>query len=159
LDTSGVALKASLGHHLDLLKTSLTEFESILGREVREPADQEKQAIDLVRSGIAGMIALSLGRDGAILATAQGAVRLPAAATAERTGVGAGDSFLGGLILALARGQGHKEALQLGIAAGSSAVAGYGTARVRRSDVESICRLMTGTTGGASLTEGSSSAP
>ena len=88
------------------------------------------------------MIALTLGGDGAILATAEGAVRLPAMAAKERTGVGAGDSFLAGLVLGLARGRRlDDEALRLAIAAGAVAVAGSGgTARVRRAAVEALDR-------------------
>ena len=86
------------------------------------------------------MIALTLGGDGAILATAEGAVQLPAVAVKERTGVGAGDSFLAGLVLGLARGQPDDEALRLAIAAGAVAVAGSGTARVQRAEVEALYR-------------------
>ena len=86
------------------------------------------------------MIALTLGGDGAILATADGALQLPAVAVKERTGVGAGDSFLAGLVLGLARGQPHDEALRLALAAGAVAVAGSGTARVQRAAVEALYR-------------------
>lgn len=140
LDTSGAALKAPLGHGVDLLKPSLGEFESIVGRGSSEPSSRARQAVDLVRSGAARMIALTLGGDGAILATADGALQLPAMAVKERTGVGAGDSFLAGLVLGLARGQPADEALQLAIAAGAAAVAGSGTARVQRAEVEALYR-------------------
>ena len=113
LDTSGPALKAALGHGIDVLKPSLGEFESIVGREVRDPQSQAREAQDLVRSGAARMIALTLGRDGALLATHDEVVRLPAIAVAEKSAVGAGDSFLAGLVLALARGQSRLDALQL----------------------------------------------
>ena len=86
------------------------------------------------------MIALTLGGDGAILATADGALQLPAVAVKERTGVGAGDSFLAGLVLSLARGQPDDEALRLALAAGAVAVAGSGTARVQRAAVEALYR-------------------
>jgi len=140
LDTSGSALKASLGHGIDVLKPSLSEFETIVGRESSEPSSRAMQAVDLVRSGIARMIALTLGSDGVILATADGALQLPAMPVKERTGVGAGDSFLAGLVLGLARGQPRDQALRLAIAAGAAAVAGSGTARVQRADVEALYR-------------------
>jgi 6-phosphofructokinase 2 len=140
LDTSGSALKASLGHGIDLLKPSLGEFESIVGHKPSNPASRARQAVDLVRSGCARMIALTLAGDGAILANADGAVQLPAIAVTERTVVGAGDSFLAGLVLGLGRSQSREEALRLAIAAGAVAVAGTGTAHVQRAEVEALCR-------------------
>jgi 6-phosphofructokinase 2 len=141
LDTSGAALKASLGHGIELLKPSLSEFESIVGQSC-EPSSLESRAVEMVRSGTAHMIALTLGRDGAILATANGARRLPALPVKERTGVGAGDSFLAGLVLGLARQQTPGEALGLALAAGAAAAASRGTARVVRGDVEALYRSL-----------------
>ena len=88
------------------------------------------------------MIAVSLGRDGAILGTSEGVSRLPAVKVGECSAVGAGDSFLAGLVLGLARGVSDREALALGIAAGAASVATYGTAQVRRADVETLCRKL-----------------
>jgi 6-phosphofructokinase 2 len=140
LDTSGPALRASLGRGVDLLKPSLGEFESIVGREYSKPSSRATRAVELVRSGAARIIALTLGDDGAILATADGALQLPAMPVKARTGVGAGDSFLAGLVLGLARGQPQDEALRLAIAAGAVAVAGIGTAQVQRAEVETLYR-------------------
>lgn len=138
LDTSGPALKAALGHGNDLLKPSLGEFESIVGREVRDPQSQAREARDLIRSGAARMIALTLGRDGAMLVTSDDVVHLPAIEVVEKSAVGAGDSFLAGLVLGLARGQSHKTALQLALATAAAAVASPGTAHVRRTFVEAL---------------------
>ena len=65
---------------------------------------------------------MSLGRDGAILGTADGVSRLPAMKVAERGAVGAGDSFLAGLVLGLVRGLSDLQALAFGTAAGAAAV-------------------------------------
>ncbi len=138
LDTSGPALKAALRHGVDLLKPSLGEFESIVGREVRDPQSQAREARELIRSGAARMIALTLGRDGAMLVTSDDVVRLPAIEVVEKSAVGAGDSFLAGLVLGLARGQSHKSALQLAIATAAAAVSSPGTAHVRRPFVETL---------------------
>ena len=138
LDTSGPALKASLQSGIDLLKPSLSEFETIVGTRVADLPSQKELAKRLANSGAAQMIALTLGERGAVLATADHALHLPAIAVSERTGVGAGDSFLAGLIFGLAEGQPHGKALRLALACGASAVHGTGTAQVRRPEVETF---------------------
>jgi 6-phosphofructokinase 2 len=136
LDTSGPALAAALGSGIDLLKPSLGELEALLGRPVPDAAAQAAEASALVRSGAARMVALTLGRDGAVLATPAGVLRLRPEATVVQSAVGAGDSFLAAMTLALARGESAARALAWGIAAGSAALGGIGTARLTRADVE-----------------------
>jgi 6-phosphofructokinase 2 len=136
LDTSGPALRAALGAGIDLLKPSLHELETLIGRKLPDPAAQEAEAMDLVRSGAARMVAVSLGAEGAFLATEAGVLRRPALAGPVHSAVGAGDAFLAGMVLAWARGAAPEAALDWGIAAGAAAVAGVGTARLRRADVE-----------------------
>lgn len=138
LDTSGSALHEAVGHGLELLKLSLGELEFLLGREVRDPTKQDAEATGLVRAGAARMIAVSLGREGAILASAEGVERMTSPPVQECSAVGAGDSFLAGLVLGLARRLSHRQALALGIAAGTAAVATYGTAQVDRAAVEEL---------------------
>jgi 6-phosphofructokinase 2 len=138
LDTSGSALTASLGQGIFLLKPSLSEFEAIVGQEVRELPSQMTQAKRLVQSGAAQMVALTLGADGAILATADRVAHLPAIAVSEKTGVGAGDSFLAGLVFGLAGQQTLENALRLALACGAAAVQSVGTAAVRRADVDAL---------------------
>lgn len=138
LDTSGPALKAALGQGLTLVKPSLGEFEELLGRPVRDPQDQAAQALALVRAGAAQMVAVSLGAEGALLATPQGVLRLGAPAVAMRSAVGAGDGFVAGMTFGLARQLEPEEAFAWGIATGSAAVMSYGTAHLRRADVQAL---------------------
>jgi 6-phosphofructokinase 2 len=138
LDTSGAALKASLGHGISLLKPSLSELEVIVGQKVCDLSCQMDQAKRLVQSGAAEMVALTLGAGGAIVATADQVLHSPALPVSERTGVGAGDSFLAGLVFGLAGGRRLDSALKLAIACGAVAVQGSGTAQVRRAAVEAL---------------------
>jgi 6-phosphofructokinase 2 len=144
LDTSGPALRASLGAGIDLLKPSLGELESLVGRPLADPAAQAAEARALVKGGAARMVAVSLGADGALLATADGVVRRPALAGPVRSAVGAGDAFLAAMVLALARGATPAEALDWGLAAGAAAVSGVGTARLTRADVAARYQALTG---------------
>jgi 6-phosphofructokinase 2 len=84
------------------------------------------------------MVALTLGDRGAILATSERRIVQPALPVTVRSSVGAGDSFLAGLVLGLARGQPAEEALRLASATSAAAVTGRGTARVTRQQVETF---------------------
>jgi 6-phosphofructokinase 2 len=142
--STGAALKGAIGHGLALLKLSLGELEYLVGRAVGPTTACEREATALIRSGAASMIAVSLGRRGAILATGEGVIRLAALPVEERSAVGAGDSFLAGLVLGLARGVTPRDALTMGIVAGAATVASYGTAHVERASFEALYRLARG---------------
>jgi 6-phosphofructokinase 2 len=137
LDTSGQALKLTLDHGgLTLVKPSLNELEHLVGRDLQDPAAQDAEAMALVRSGATEMVATTLGHEGALLATRDGVLRMPAMDVPMHSSVGAGDAFLAATTLALARGSSPIDALAWGTAAGATVIACAGTARMRRSDVE-----------------------
>lgn len=138
LDCSGPALQAALGQGITLLKQSLNEMERLVGCELADPRAQEEAALALVRHGDAAMVTVTLGPDGALVANASGACRMPALPTVVRSAVGAGDAFLAAMVLALSRGKTPEQALAWGSAAGSVAVAGVGTARVERAAFEAL---------------------
>lgn len=140
VDTSGEALRQALGHGVFMIKPSLGEFESIIGRPLPDPGDQREAALGLVRSGAAEIVALTLGHDGALLATRDGTLRLAAPPVTAKSAVGAGDSFVGAMTLALAQGSPVEEAFARGLSAGSAAVLSAGTELCRRETVEQLYR-------------------
>ena len=148
VDTSGIALTAALEQGgCELIKPSLGELEHLVGHELKDPAEQEQQAMALVRSGAARMVALTLGAEGALLATEDGVIRMPAMDEPMHSSVGAGDAFLAATTLALACGSTPADALAWGTAAGAAAIACAGTARLRRADVEARYRMLCGAGG------------
>lgn len=140
IDTSGPALHAAIGPDVALLKLSHGELESLVGHPVRDANGMAMEIAELMRRGAARMVAVSLGQDGAILGHADGIVRLPAPPVETCGTVGAGDSFMAGLLVGLTRGMPACDALALAIAAGSASVEIYGTARARRDKVEALFR-------------------
>ncbi|WP_299820967.1 1-phosphofructokinase family hexose kinase [uncultured Jannaschia sp.] len=138
LDTSGAALRAGIGDGVYLIKPSLGEFETLVGRRLPAPAEQEAAAHELIASGATQIVALTLGRDGALLVTANGALRLAPPAVPVRSAVGAGDSFLAAMTLAVAWGRSVEDAFAYGMAAGAAAVLSPGTELCRREDVERL---------------------
>ena len=138
LDTSGAPLRAALGQGLALIKPSLGEFEALVGRKLEGTEELEQAAVAMVRAGAALRIAVTRGHLGAMLATAVGALHLPAIEVAARSAVGAGDSFTGAMVLALARGASDADAFAWGMAGGAAAVMHTGTAHPARADVERL---------------------
>ena len=143
LDTSGPALRAGLADGgVELVKSSLTELESVVGRRLPDPAAQEAAAMEIVRSGRARLVALTLGEKGAVLASETGTLRLPALDVVVNGTVGAGDSFLAGMVMALADGRTPEDAFAWGVAAGAAAVTVPGTANPERVTVERLRGLV-----------------
>jgi 6-phosphofructokinase 2 len=138
LDTSGEALREAARQGVYLIKPSLGELEALVGRALPEPADQDAAAQGLIAAGAAEIVALTLGRDGALLATGDKCIRIPGVPVRPKSAVGAGDSFVAAMTLGLARGWRTEEAFALGMAAGTATVLTAGTELCRREDVERL---------------------
>jgi 6-phosphofructokinase 2 len=135
LDTSGPALAAAVAAGgIHLLKPSVGELATLLDRPLDTAAAQEAAAVELVARGV-GIVALTMGHHGALLAHA-GGVRLVRPPHVEaRSTTGAGDSFLAAMVLALAEGEPLDDAFRRGVAAGAAAVLTPGTELCDATDV------------------------
>lgn len=143
VDTSGEALQQALQEGVFLVKPNIRELGELMGRE---PADEKSQleiAMELVRTGKAAVVALSLGAAGVLLASADGYERLRTPVVPIRSKVGAGDSMVAGIVLSLAKGNPLREAIRYGLAAGAAAVMTPGSELCRREDVERLYGEMT----------------
>lgn len=138
LDTSGPALEAALGEGVHLVKPSLRELAEWLKRPLDTDEAQLTACRELIASGRAEQVALSLGARGALLVTRQGAWRAPALRVTVESTIGAGDSFLAGLLWSLARGDAPREALPWAMAAAAAALLSAGTALSRAEDVRRL---------------------
>ncbi|MEX3007237.1 1-phosphofructokinase family hexose kinase [Hoeflea sp. TYP-13] len=138
LDSSGRALEEALStKSVFLVKPSIGELQSLVGEKLDE-AGAQNAALDIVKTGRARYVAVSMGMEGAFLASEKGILRLPAKHVRIRSAVGAGDSFVGGMVFSLARGNEVEHAFRLGMAAGTAAVMTSGTQLCRRKDVEAL---------------------
>ncbi len=138
LDTSGAALHWALKEGAWLIKPSRRELEHLLGRKARGPGAEEDLAREVVASGRVEIVALTLGAEGAVLATRERVVRLASPKVETRSAVGAGDSFVGAMVWALASGRPLEEAFAYGVAAGAATATTTGTELCRRADVERL---------------------
>jgi 6-phosphofructokinase 2 len=110
----------------------------LTGREIRDERDEELAAREIIKQGRCEILVLSLGAQGALLATAAGCEHFAAIPVEARSTVGAGDSMLAGIVLGLSRGLPLRDAVRFGMAAGAAALLGSGTQLCRRSDVERL---------------------
>lgn len=138
LDTTGSALKAALTEGVNLIKPNEVELSNFIGHPLNNDTARILAARQLIAEKRTQAVALTLGEDGALLVTADGAWRAAPMPIEVVSTVGAGDSFLGGMVAALAAGQRLDEAFRMGMAAGLAAVMNPGTELSRGEDVKRL---------------------
>ncbi|MFN3350494.1 1-phosphofructokinase family hexose kinase [Pseudorhodoplanes sp.] len=136
IDSAGAALAAALDRGgVFLIKPNLRELRELTGHALQDEASFVAVCSNLVSSGKIEAIALTLGDRGALLVSRDTVLRAPALSIQPASAVGAGDSFLGGMVFALASGHDLETAFRYGVAAGSAALLTKGTQLCRREDV------------------------
>jgi len=138
LDTSGQALRAALDRGVYLIKPNLREMCELTGSSHYEQPAMIAACRTLIDRGAAEIIALTLGAEGALLVSRDRAWRAAPMAVKAVSTVGAGDSFLGAMVWALATGKPLDEAFRYGMAGGSAALLAPGTALCRAEDVRRL---------------------
>lgn len=135
VDSSGPALTAALREGVWLFKPSLRELSELTGKRLDTRDAQRHAAQALIAQGQTRMVALSLGAQGAMLVTADQCLQADALQVPVAGSVGAGDSFLAGLVWALEREDELPQALATAVAAGAAAVMVPGTALCQSQDI------------------------
>jgi len=119
VDTQGTLLRATLSTRPTLIKPNMEELSELVGKHLDSPEDATEAAAGLL--GRCEQVLLSLGRDGAILLTADGIWHAWEARPARPVStVGCGDALLAGYLHADASGAKPSNALQFAVACGSA---------------------------------------
>jgi ribokinase len=129
-------LVAAVGEHLDWLVVNESEAAAVLGRPVRGLASARKAATELTAQGPRHAV-VTAGAHGAALTGPDGAHTIEGFKVNAVDTVGAGDTFVGALAVALAAGVPPLEATRAAAAAGATAVTRHGaqTAMPRPADI------------------------
>lgn len=138
LDTSGRPLVEALKEGVYIVKPNLRELEHLVGRKAPTPELQEQIARQIVEEGRAEVVALTLGQKGALLVWKDGMKRVPSPDVDKKSAVGAGSSFVAGLVLSLSDGRSLEDALLMAVACGAAALITPGTEMVRRADADRL---------------------
>lgn len=142
VDTSGAALArlvaGGAGPAPWCLRMDQAEAEEAAGRPLPDPADSLNFAEELVARGVAQVVVLARGADGSVMAGAGARLHCRPPEVPVNSKTGAGDSFTGALVLALAQGADLADALRRATAAAAAAVMTGASELCRRADAERL---------------------
>jgi ribokinase len=114
-------LPESVFRLVDVLTPNQTEAKVLAGRNPEQDIAPEEIARDLMRAGVKNVV-MTLGDNGALIATARSTKRVPAISVSAVDTTGAGDAFNAGLATALAAGESLQSAVEFAVIAGGLAV-------------------------------------
>lgn len=138
LDTSGPALVEAVANPipgLAILRIDGDEAGLIAGTQLATRSASADFAASLLERGVARCVIVARGAEGSVLVDKDRRIFAKSARVKVKSTVGAGDSFVAGLVLSLARGETPEAALAMATAAGSSAVMTDATQLCHREDV------------------------
>jgi 6-phosphofructokinase 2 len=139
VDTSGPALGEAAQDGVFLLKPSVNELRGHAGHDLTTEVEIADAAQQLLQLGPTDAVLVSLAAHGALLVrTGMPPARICAPAVRAVSAIGAGDSLVGGLVLALERGNDLLEAARHGVAAGTATAISSGHALCRQADVDRL---------------------
>ncbi|EOY5458222.1 6-phosphofructokinase II [Cronobacter turicensis] len=128
VDSSGDALAAALEiGDIELVKPNQKELAALVKRDLTAPDDVRQAAQELVQSGKARRVVVSLGPQGALGVDGQDCVQVVPPPMKSQSTVGAGDSMVGAMTLRLAQDAPLLDMVRYGVAAGSAATINQGT--------------------------------
>jgi fructose-1-phosphate kinase PfkB-like protein len=137
LDSSGESLRLGCAASPHLAKPNAAEAEEVTGQAIRSDADALRAAKFFLGQGLA-WVALSLGADGLLLASARRAVRARPPHVQASHSTGAGDALLAGIAMAMERELPAEEMARWGVAAGAAAAAHEGVSVGTRAEVRRL---------------------
>lgn len=137
LDVAGELFKNSIEAKPAIIKPNLYELGLYAGRKIENKEEALEVCVELLEKGIQ-KIFLSLGKDGAMYVTKDQVLVAKVPKLEAKSTVGAGDSFLAGMVKALNSNQSPEDTLRYACAVGSASVLSEGTASIKINDVEEL---------------------
>ena len=134
LDADGERLRSGLAAKPFLIKPNRYELELLTGKTLDSIDKLMSVAQEIIDGGV-GVVAVSMGGEGALIMNGEEAWRTPGLKVDVKSTVAAGDSMIAGLAAGFSRGCELKEAFRLGVAAATARCA---TAPERIIDLETV---------------------
>lgn len=139
LDTSGGGLQ-HITSGVFVLKPSVRELRECVAQPLVTGAEQTRAARELIDRGVAEIIVVSLGADGALLVTKERSSHFASVSVPAVSGVGTGDAMVAGMVVGLSRGWDMDAVVRYGIAAATAKLQTPGTSAFEEDDVDRYVR-------------------
>ncbi len=137
LDTDGKSLSESIEYRPTCIKPNTYELSRLAGRELQTESEIIGFCEKLHQKGIPYII-VSRGKEGLLLSSVKQTIKAIAPPVKVDSTVGAGDSVVGGFVMAHSQGKDLEDCVRLSCAAGTATAQTPGTELCHRSDVEAI---------------------
>lgn len=138
VDTSGEALQHAVKEGVFLIKPNLGELSNLYGKEKLVNEEIVIAARSIIAAGGCEVIVVSMGAEGAMLITINKQFLVKPPNVTVHSTVGAGDSMVGAMVLALSQNRGLHDVLRYGVAAGTAATMNSGTELCKKEDTERL---------------------
>ena len=142
VDTSREPLKQAANEGVFMIKPNLGELSNLLGVEELHEEDALNAAKEIINEGGSEVVVISMGASGAMLVTKDAHFRSSSPAVKRRSTVGAGDSMVAGMVMAMSSGYNWMEVLQFGVATGTATTMNPGTELCKKEDVMRLYELI-----------------
>ena len=137
IDTDGKSLRESIEYQPTCIKPNTYELSRLAEKELQTESEIIGFCEKIHLKGIP-YILVSMGRKGLLLSSAEQKIKAVAPPVDVDSTVGAGDSVVGGFVLAHSQGKGLADCVRFACAAGTATAQTPGTELCHRKDVEEI---------------------
>lgn len=142
VDTSGEPLRQAINEGVYMIKPNLGELSFLHGADELNDGDIITAAKTIIEKGGAEVIVVSLGAAGAMLITKDEVHSSSSPTVKKKSTVGAGDSMVAGMVLAMSNKWNWSDVLRYGIATGTATTMNAGTELCKKTDVERLFEFL-----------------
>ncbi|HOC68999.1 MAG: Tagatose-6-phosphate kinase [Candidatus Hydrogenedentes bacterium ADurb.Bin101] len=137
LDAYGMIFANALQSRPFMVKPNVEELELLFASRL-DTREKQWQAVDRLREGGVERVVLSLGEEGALVASKEGCFHVVPPKIDEVNPVGSGDALVAGFALGLTRGKDLVETARMGIAMGTANAMTWDIGSFTRAQVEAL---------------------
>lgn len=137
LDADGELFSEGVKQGPYIVKPNIHELETAVGYKIKDDLELIKAARSLMNYGVSKVI-VSLDKEGSLMACKEGVFKVKGLQVEVKSIVGAGDSMVGAIAVALERGCDIQEALKLAAAASTACVMTEGSQSGKREVIDRL---------------------